>query len=259
MPTVTRANARAAIQSTFGRDPDGNPLAGDALLALVRELSGDTVLLSFSRGKDALAAWLYLRPHFKIIPYHLDWIPGLSFVDDSIKYYEDFFGTHIYRLPHPMFSNYLIDYAWQTPEQGVAVKRLDLVECDLADMDNLLCDAYATPETYTAVGMRAKDNLERRRLVWQQGSVGPPDKRRRFFYPVWDWNVEQVGAIIKQHGCKLPLDYKYWGRTIGAYDYQFLKPLSVHFPADYERVRQWFPLIDLELFRYEQVGRHDNA
>jgi hypothetical protein len=251
---MQKSNARDAIQSTFAREPDGTPLAGDALLGQAREVTGDTVLLSFSRGKDSLAMWLYLRPHFKIIPYHLDWLPGLSFVEDSLKYYEDYFGTPIYRLPHPMFYEYLRSYMWQTPEQGVALMRLNLPDYDLADVDNLLCAAYATPTTYTAIGMRAKDNLERRRLLWQQGSLAAPESRRRYFYPVWDWNVEQVAAIIKRHGVKLPLDYQYWGRTIAAFDYQFLKPLSVHFPADYQRVREWFPLIDLELFRYERVG-----
>lgn len=250
---MPKSNARTAIQSTFAREPDGTPLSGDALLAKAREVTGDTVLLSFSRGKDSLAAWLYLRPHFKMIPYHLDWVPGLSFVDDSIKYYEDYFGTHIYRLPHPIFYEYLAQYMWQTPEQGVALMRLNLPDYDLADVDNLLCAAYASPTTYTGLGMRAKDNLERRRLLWQQGSLAEPTKRRRYFYPVWDWSVEQVASIIKQHGVKLPLDYKYWGRTIAAFDYQFLKPLSVHFPDDYQRVKEWFPLIDLELFRHERV------
>lgn len=245
---------RVKHQSNYGRRADGTPLAGDDLLAALRDVTGDTVLLSFSRGKDSLAAWLHLREHFRVIPYHLEWIPGLSFVESSLAYYEDVFQTHIIRLPHPLFYQYLRDYAWQTPDQGVAIMRLDLPKYNLADVDNLLCQRYATPTTYTAIGMRYKDNLERRRLIEQQGSLAAPNKRRRYVYPVWDWDVEQVATIIKSHGVKLPPDYRYWGRTIAAFDYQFLKPLSVHFPDDFDRVREWFPLIDLELFRHERMG-----
>jgi hypothetical protein len=112
---------RVKHQSNYGRRADGTPLAGDDLLAALRDVTGDTVLLSFSRGKDSLAAWLHLREHFRIIPYHLEWIPGLSFVESSLAYYEDVFQTHIIRLPHPLFYQYLRDYAWQTPDQGITV------------------------------------------------------------------------------------------------------------------------------------------
>ena len=68
----------------------------------------DTAILAFSTGKDSIAAWLQMRKYFKrIIPYYCYTVPGLTFVEESLKYYEDFFGTHICRLPHRSLARML--------------------------------------------------------------------------------------------------------------------------------------------------------
>lgn len=53
-------------------------------------------LLAFSCGKDAVAAWLAIREHFdEVVPYYLYLVPALDFVNESIDYYERYFGTKI--------------------------------------------------------------------------------------------------------------------------------------------------------------------
>ena len=237
--------------SPLSLDADGNALRGEALIERVRELSGDTILLSFSRGKDSIAMWLYLRPHFEIVPYYLDWIPGLSWVDESLAYYEAFFGQHIIRLPHPLFWKYLNSFFFQPPERVATIRAINFPSYDYADLDDILCRQYGR-EMYTAMGMRSADGLMRRNLMIQQGVLG--NKRRRYFYPIWDWNIEQVGRIILDSGVALPVDYELWGRTATDFTYPFLKGVRDHFPDDWRRILDWFPLADLELFRYEQVG-----
>lgn len=235
-------------------DAQGQPLDSDALIPYVREHYGETLLLSFSGGKDSLALWLHLREHFEIIPYFLYWLPGLSFVEEALAYYEEWFDAEIVRLPHPLFYNMLRTGAYQEPHVVGTVDWLGLPKFDFADLDAIMCSyCDLDPErTLCAVGFRAADNIDRRNLIIQKGAIGTA--RRKYYYGVWDWNVEQVATIIKRHGVALPADYRYWGRTIAAFDYQFLKPLRTHFPADYERVRQWFPLIDAEFFRYEEMA-----
>ncbi len=95
---------------------DGSYLAGQDLLDFVKAERGDTLLLSFSRGKDSIAAWLYLRDHFTIVPYYLYLVPGMSWEEESLTYYEEVFGQHIIRLPHPLFYKLLHDFVWQTPD-----------------------------------------------------------------------------------------------------------------------------------------------
>lgn len=237
-------------------DADGTPLDSDALIGYVREHYGETILLSFSGGKNSIALWLHLRAHFNIIPYFLYWLPGLSFVEEMLAYYEAWFGARILRLPHPLFYNMVRTGAYQEPHVVGTVDWLGLPSFDFADLDAIVC-AYQEPpldpeRTLCAVGFRSADNIDRRNLILQKGAIGT--LKRRYYYGIWDWNVEQVAATIKRHGVALPADYRYWGRTIAAFDYQFLKPLKTHFPADFERVKEWFPLIEAELFRYEEVA-----
>ena len=62
----------------------------------ISSMTGGRCLLGFSRGKDSIAAWLYLRGFFsEVIPFHCSSIPHLSFVDESLDYYEDVFKTKI--------------------------------------------------------------------------------------------------------------------------------------------------------------------
>lgn len=236
-----------------GLGEDGQPFSSADLIQRVKDIAGDTILLSFSGGKDSVAMWLYLREHFNILPYFLYWVPGLSFVEESMAYYEDFFDTEIVRLPHPLFYKMLRQFAYQPPENVAAIAALNLVDFDLADIDNILANEYGLDLPFTAIGMRVKDNMERRSLLFNQGVLGA--KRRRYYYAIWDWDVNQVSQAILNAGIKLSKEYRYWGRTVAAFDYQYLKPLKEHFPADFDRIREWFPLIDLEFFRYEVVGK----
>ena len=76
----------------------------------------DTAILAFSCGKDSIAAWLQMRKYFKhIVPYYCYIVPGLEFVEKSLSYYEDFFGCHIYRLPHRSLYRFLRGMVFQSP------------------------------------------------------------------------------------------------------------------------------------------------
>lgn len=236
----------------IGFDADGNALSGDALANCVREIAGDRLLLSFSMGKDSLATWLWLRERFNIIPYFLYWVPGLQFVEESLDYYEQFFGQHIIRLPHPLLYKLLRSFAYQPPERVGRLDSLRLVDYDFAFLDEILAsEQQLGPDYFCAVGMRAADNLQRLRLIQQMGALG--NIKRRYYFAIWDWKLEQVADLIMQSGVALPPDYAYWGRTLAAYDYQYLAPIRQHYPQDFERIRFWFPLIDAEMFRYESI------
>jgi hypothetical protein len=236
-----------------GVGPDGEPLAGRDLMERAREIAGDTILLSFSGGKDSIAMYLALRDHFEVIPYFLYWMPGLSFVEEAMDYYEEYFGQEIMRLPHPLFYKLLREYAYQPPDNVAPLASLKLVDFDFADVDNIIAQHYGLENPFCAIGMRVKDNIDRRNLIQQKGVLGIGN--RRYYYAIWDWDVNQVGQIILDHGVKLSKEYKYWGRTLASFDYQYLRPLKEHFPDDFKRMMDWFPLLDLEFFRYEQVGK----
>lgn len=233
----------------------GDPVASLDLFDVVTSLQGGDrrALLSFS-GKDSLAAWLYLREHdFEVIPYWCYSVPGLSFDDEMIQYYEDYFQTHIYRFLHPASYGLLYALAWQPPDTVAPILRMRIPRnVDFAYIERQIIETLGLREdTFTAVGIRARDNLMRNRLVHQMGPLGL--RRRRYWWAVWDFSLDDVLGIIRRHGVKLSRAYSIWGATGDIWDYRILKTLQEKEPADFARIVEMFPLIQAELFRYEQV------
>lgn len=115
----------------------------------------------------------------------------------------------------------------------------------------MITDGYGIKPYYAAMGMRMKDNLDRRMMMYQNGVLGK--KKRRFYYAIWDWDLEQVAEIIKKNKCKLPRAYQLIGRTVAAIDYFYIKPFREAYPDDYEKILEWLPLLEAEFFRYERM------
>lgn len=210
----------------------------------------DTAILAFSTGKDSIAAWLQMRKYFKrVIPYYCYTVPGLEFVESSLAYYEEFFGCHIYRLPHRSMYRMLRNLVFQPPEHVTKIEALDIPgdEYDDAAIGDIIRECEALPESvYVATGVRMADSPMRRIGLRTHGVINRNAKR---FYPVFDWKKDDLIKAFDESGVKLPIDYKLFGRTFDGIDYRFLKPIKENFPRDYEKILTWFPLADLELFR----------
>lgn len=211
------------------------------------------VLLSFSRGKDALACWLAMRPHFEeIIPYYFHVIPEpLSFETESLDYYEKFFGVKITRLYNPAQYRMFNDLVFQPPERCAIIEAARFPLPDKDEFIGWLRDDLKLPaDTFNAIGLRLSDSLARRAMF---AKGGPVNEKRKVFYPAWDMNKAELIDIISRNGCKLPADYRIMGSTFDSMTYRYLKPISVHFPDDYAKILKWYPLADLSIFRREVV------
>ena len=210
-------------------------------------------MLSFSCGKDAIGAHLAIRDHFdEVVPYYLYIVPGLEFVDEALEYYERvlFGGRRIIRLPHPSLIRMLNQYVFQPPERCQVIDDLDLYEHDYEDIADSIRLSCGLPEnTMTATGVRAADSPIRYSHFKKRGAI---NRNRLTFAPVFDWNKERLLNAINASGVKLPVDYRLFGRTFDGIDLRFLYPIKQHFPRDYQRILEWFPLAELELYRYEK-------
>ena len=242
----------------LGIDPKtGLPLSGPATIAAVRETT-DTVLLSFSGGKDSLAAWLKLREHFRVVPVFLYRVPGLRFVDEKLEEYEGQFGTHIIRLPHPSSYRMLGEMVFQPPENCAVIEELGLPEFRYTydDLFQLVREEWRLPETtWVATGVRSADSPNRRASINRYGSTREARKPPVMF-PVHDMRKDELVQLIRSSGVKLSVDYKLFGRSFDGIDLRYLYPLAEHYPDDFRRILDFFPLADLELFRYECHLRH---
>lgn len=227
------------------------PLTGPETIAAVRADCAQT-MLAFSTGKDAIAAWLALRPHFdEVHPYYLYLVPGLEFVEESLAYYEQFFGCRIARLPHPSLHRWLNSLMFRPPEQCRVVEQAGLPDHTYSDIRAALLERWQLPEAaMVADGVRAADSPLRRVAIMTHGPISYAQGR---YHPIWDWKKADLVECFRRHGVKLPVDYKLFGRSFDGLDLRFLLPLKQHRPADYRRILDWFPLAELEVFRWEKA------
>ena len=222
---------------------------------LARE--NDTALLAFSTGKDSIASWLQMRKYFKrVIPFYKYCVPGLQFVEDSLKYYEDFFGCRIYRLPSPGFFRWMRYGTDQTPDRLKYIFENLWVSKD-EYTDETICDILRfnlglPGNTYVGVGVRMADSPIRRTSIRTHGAV---NHNKRSFFPVYDWLKEDLLREIDAAGVKLPADYIVFGNTFDGLTYKYMKPMSEYYPEDFKRVLEWFPLAELEIARYEGLDK----
>jgi hypothetical protein len=214
-----------------------------------------TVILSFSRGKDSLAAWLQLRRFFQhIVPVHLYTVPGLAFERESLDYYQDFFETKIYSMPHPSLYRMLNACMDQPPERVRIIEQMGLQEFDYDDLFDIVKLAEGlTPEHYTAVGVTLFDSLNRRASI---NKYGPVNENRHQFFPIYDWKKTRILEEIQAAGVLLPKDYHLFGRSFDGIDYRFLRPIRDHWPNDYAKIIEMFPMAEMEILRMEWRKQH---
>jgi predicted phosphoadenosine phosphosulfate sulfurtransferase len=212
----------------------------------------DEVILSFSCGKDAIASMIQMKRFFKkthLVFYYL--VPNLDFQQKTIKYYEGIFEQKILQMPNPNVYNMLAGLTYQNVKSSEYLWENGF--CDINfNYDDIFymakADLNIDYHSYTALGVRASDSLNRYVSIKKYGAVNPDRKQ---FFPIFDWSQSKVLTEIKQAKIKLPIDYKIWGRSFDGIDYRFLIGVKNYFPNDYEKIKQLFPLIDIEMLRYE--------
>ena len=217
----------------------------------VRREIGSRTLLAFSTGKDSLAAYEQIRPVFdEVIPYYFFLVPGLEFVENSIAYYERKLGFKVVQLPHPSLYRWLNAGAYQTPHSMTVIVAAGLAKLSYKLLIDLMAEKNLLPSNVLAAsGVRAADSPIRRVSMIQHGAVSYSS---RHFYPVADWTKADVVDSINRLGVKLSVDYRIWGRSFDGLDARFLVPLKRELPEDYRRVLEWFPLADLEVWKFER-------
>lgn len=212
------------------------------------------VILAFSAGKDSLGAWLAMRGYFsRILPVYYYGIPGLEFIEQGIRYYEDWFQTKIVRCVHPSFYRHLREWVFQSPE-GWRVEVLEAM--GLADLTHEMLREHVAwdylgldqADAWVAIGTRAADSPVRRMAF---NKHGPIRHSKKTFFPVWDWSKDRLVDCIRESGCKLVPEYRIFGRSYDGIDFRFLHGIRKHWPEDYKKILFWFPMATVEFLRHE--------
>lgn len=229
----------------------GQPTSEQVLTQLANE--GKPVLLSFSCGKDSIACWLALQErNIDVVPVYMYCPPGMPFVEKEIEYFENFFDCKIHQYPHKSLFEKLGSALMQPPQRVPVIVAMGFDAPTYGELwQKIKVDLELPQDTWICDGVRASDSIVRRASFVKHGVM---KKHLTKCSPIADFLKAEVMDIIERHGCELPIDYKWFGRSFDGLDYRFIKPLKENSPKDFEYLKQWFPLIEADIVRHEAYG-----
>jgi hypothetical protein len=145
---------------------------------------------------------------------------------------------------------------YQPPERVAAINELDPrvpTYQEIQDDVRRIADAAGT---LVASGVRACDSIVRRYSFHKHGHVR---LKQETFFPVWNFRKADVLDKLRRNGIQLPDEYAWFskngdptqGRSFDGIDARFLVPIKKHRPRDYQRILEWFPLAEIEVYRHE--------
>src|SRR5699024_2141671 len=90
---------------------------------------------------------------------------------------------------------------------------------------------------------------------------GPYSAEKKRMATIWDWTQTECYDRIADAGLRLPVDYEWFkrngrknsGRSFDGIAHQFTRALAIHAPDDYAVLKEWFPLVDLDHYRHEEI------
>lgn len=197
------------------------------------------VLVGFSGGKDSCVTLdLCFRYFERVQPFFLYQVPGMSFQEKTIRWYENKYGVEILRLPHFETSSFLRYGLYRDPDYTVQIVSTD----EMYD--------YLRKQTgiwYIAGGERIADSIVRNAMIKRSGSI---DMKRGRFYPVAYWKKQDVLAYCKAKKLLVGDESKKLGFSFRSLDGQSLAMVKQYYPADYERIKRIYPLCEAAVTRY---------
>ncbi|MDY3129967.1 MAG: hypothetical protein SOW20_08110 [Berryella intestinalis] len=215
------------------------------------------VLLSFSCGKDSIAAWIALEDAgIDVVPVYMYIVPNLPFVEKQLSYFESKFGKRIHRFPHASFYRLVGCGVFQAPERISIIERAQIPVIDYAHIWGAVRDHLGMQDCWVADGVRAADSIVRRASFVKHGVM---KKSSMKVSPIADWLKAEVYEAIERRGIDLPIDYEIFGRSFDGIDRRFTEPMREHLPKDYAVLKEWFPMIEADIVRWGSYDMSTSA
>lgn len=217
----------------------------------IADISNGNVILMFSAGKESICCYYQLKKYFKKIELVYQYIhPNLEFVNDTLSYFENKFNQKIHRIPHIGLFRMLREYVYCPPSLANINEALGIPAHKYTYYYDCLREDFNMENAFVALGVRENDGPVRRMSIKKNG---PLSVSKKSFFPVYDWLHEDIRNCFKENNVKLPVDYEMFGRSFDGLTYNYIKPIKERFPNDFEKLKELFPLLELEILRYEQI------
>jgi 3'-phosphoadenosine 5'-phosphosulfate sulfotransferase (PAPS reductase)/FAD synthetase len=216
----------------------------------LRRLSGGTVTVGFSRGKDSRLMLALLIEHgFTVYPVYFNHLPVLlPFIRADLDYCQSVYGVEIETMPHPMLFDILRHQSWQGLYGCKHLSNYDMPVMRFANMLRAYTSSLKLGYLWDCVGMKQCDSFNRRCFLRKLGEF---DRRKMKAYPIAHLTHQDVHAGLAKRGIKEPVDYSIWGSSFDRLGYAYLHAMRQHLPVDFAVLKQYLPLIDVEVYRYD--------
>lgn len=196
--------------------------------------------MSFSGGKDSVVVLDLCARHFKKVhAFFMYQVPGLSFQEATLRWYEQRYGIRIHRVPHPELAEWLRLGLFRHEDYGVPSVSFN----DLYHYVRVQTGAW-----WIAAGERIADSIWRRAMMKQSGSI---DRKRGRFYPVAYFRKQDVLAYVAQRRLKVSAESRYLGHSFRSLEPEEMYLTRLHYPADFAKIERWFPFVGAAVAKFE--------
>lgn len=225
-----------------------------AVIRLAASRGVREVAVGVSCGLDSVATLDLCHRHFsRVAAYFMYIVPGLSFQEQYLGYLERRYKPlEIIRLPHWMLSGWFRSNLFRHPtKQANKTPRVRIGDVE----------AFVRRKTgveWFATGEKTSDSLERNAQIRPCGGI---NEQRRRVWPIAFWSQRDVAAYCERRGILRAPDYRVMpdGRSFGSLWVEQIAAIKRHFPDDYAKIREVFPLVDAQILRAEFLAQSKHA
>ena len=224
----------------------------------LRERGIDEILVAGPSGKDSILCLdLCQRAGFRIKCFFYRYC-YLECEEKLLDFARNRYGVDILYLPHPGLSALLRNSTLRhvDPAREAAVAKITPNDIERVARKR-------TGYDWICYGHRRSDSLQRAGMInqcngiWENAKDGKPIHR---IYPISEFKPVDIAAYLRSR--KIPIPEMYGALARGTSGVSPTSPecilwLRKHWPADYERLKTLFPLIDNLIAREEVRARHE--
>ena len=204
----------------------------------------DSVLVSFSMGKDSIAVLDLCFKYFKHVqPFFMYMVPRLEFQEEALAKYEHHYNAKIIRVPHFETADFYRFGSFRDADYSVPRVKIKQIYDYLR---------HETGIYWVAGGEKINDSIVRRAMLKHSGSI---DAQRGRFYPVMYWTDKEVKHYIKINHLLYPKFNRELGFSFHSLAGKELSAVKKIYPHDYERILKFFPEAAAGVLQYETYGK----
>jgi len=214
--------------------------------------------IGFSTGKDSVVGLdMLIKAGIEPLPIFFYQVPNLQFVENNLKIYEDYFKIKIARMPHPILYDHINHQDWQPYNKAVTIGQFDLGAISFKMMTEMYLKSNNIKGfEYDCACMKMADSINRRLLLAKKPDID--DKEKRIYLTKY-FTKSEIFDYIKKNNIPLTKDYEIFGISWDGLAYHFLYGIKKFYANDFEKIKEYFPLIEAEILRYKLFKKYKNG